>query len=90
MKKDFIHVDNPEFEVHNFFSLSEVTGYHATNLQQMYGKQRITFIATNFYKSKNMFAITKQEINRIRALRAVMKNPLGKFGRSNGDPDNND
>jgi hypothetical protein len=69
-KKDkFINVDHPEFEVHNFHSLAELVGYSPTGLQDLYARHEFKMIATNFYKSKNMFAITKEEIDKLREKR---------------------
>lgn len=78
-KKDlFIHVDHPDFEVHNFSSLAEKTGWSPTGLADLYAMSRFKLIATNFYASKNMFAILKSEIAFIKALRATAKQAPGK------------
>jgi len=82
MKSDYLHVAHPDFEVHNFSSLMERVGYHATQLQQMYGYGKFQLLATNFTSSKNMFAISKMEIKRLQEMRALGR---GKVNRTRAD-----
>lgn len=77
IKDLFIHVDHPDFEVHNFSSLAEKTGWSPTGLSDAYAQGRFTLIATNFYSSKNMFAIKKSEIAYVKALRDTVSQKRG-------------
>lgn len=88
MRSDYKRVSHPDFEVHNFSSLMEVTGYHATGLQCMYAEGKFEVIATNM-TGKVIFAITKDEIARLKAMRAnspfkPVKHSRRKYAGSKG------
>lgn len=70
VKDTFKSVDHPDFEVHNFHTLAAKVGFSPTGLAHMYSQGRFQMIATNFESSKNCFAITKAEIERIKKLKS--------------------
>jgi hypothetical protein len=66
-KTQFVHVDHPQFEAHNFHSLARATGYSATGLAMMYANGVYPMLATNFGKAKNCFVVGKEVIKMLKA-----------------------
>ena len=77
-KDNFIHVDHPTFEVHNFHTLAKATGYSATGLAGLYSRQAFPMLATNFGKAKNCFAIEKTVIEKLKQRKLVQTNAVSR------------
>lgn len=73
LKSSLVSVAHPKLEAHTFTSLGRATGYSRAGIHCLYSRGEIKVILAQINHWDNIIVLTKEEIERIRNIRAAKK-----------------